>query len=68
VLAARALDLIFWEMDLQSPNEPVEPRQAPGASTGRDEPPDEFQPESGALAPCDPIDEAELERDPRDDL
>jgi hypothetical protein len=28
----------------------------------------EFQPESGALGPCEAIDEAERDRDPREDL
>lgn len=28
----------------------------------------EFQPESGALGPCEEIDEAERDRDPRDDI
>jgi hypothetical protein len=53
-------------MDAHPGEDALEPRHASGAGNG--ETPDEFQPESGALAPCDPIDEAELERDPRDDL
>ena len=28
----------------------------------------EFQPESGALAPCEPVDEQQLDHDRRDDL
>jgi hypothetical protein len=28
----------------------------------------EFQPESGALAPCEPIDDQQLDHDRRDDL
>jgi len=28
----------------------------------------EFQPESGALAPCEPVDEAQLDHDRREDL
>jgi hypothetical protein len=28
----------------------------------------EFQPESGALAPCEPVDELQLDHDRRDDL
>jgi hypothetical protein len=30
--------------------------------------PIEFQPESGALGPCEAVDEAERARDPREDL
>jgi hypothetical protein len=28
----------------------------------------EFQPDSGALAPCEPTEKEQLERDPREDL
>jgi hypothetical protein len=45
------------------------PRNVPSEAEERhDAAPVEFQPESGALGPCEAIDEAELERDPRDDL
>jgi hypothetical protein len=48
------------------------PRTAPAAAVKADdettEAPIEFQPESGALAPREPTDEEQLERDPRDDL
>ena len=30
--------------------------------------PVEYQPECGALGPCEPIDEAERDRDPREDI
>jgi hypothetical protein len=47
------------------------PRTVP-ADTGKPhqptEPPIEFQPESGALAPREPADEAQLDHDRRDDL
>ena len=46
-----------------------EPRNAPSEAEERhDASPVEFQPESGALGPRDPTDDAELERDPREDL
>jgi hypothetical protein len=45
------------------------PGKVPSEAEERhDAAPVEFQPESGALGPCEAIDEAELERDPRDDL
>jgi len=44
-------------------------RNAPSEAEERnDGSPVEFQPESGALGPCEEIDEAERDRDPRDDL
>jgi hypothetical protein len=46
-----------------------EPRRAPSEAEERnDGSPVEFQPESGALGPRDPVDDAALERDPREDL
>jgi hypothetical protein len=48
-----------------------ESRRAPGEADEAGEmvgPPVEFQPESGALAPCEAVDEAERERDPREDI
>jgi hypothetical protein len=50
------------------------PRTAPaGADRGQateaaSEEAIEFQPESGALAPCEPVDEEQLDHDRRDDL
>ena len=49
----------------------VDPRKVP-ADVGKideaSEAPMEFQPESGALAPCEPADEEQLDHDRRDDL
>jgi hypothetical protein len=48
------------------------PRTAPADAEKPDdeapEAPIEFQPESGALAPREPVDEAQLDHDRRDDL
>ena len=49
----------------------AESRRAPGEAGAADEmdaTPVEFQPESGALGPCEAVDEAERERDPREDI
>jgi len=46
---------------------PTPPRQN-GDAAEVSEPGLDFQPESGALAPCEPTDEAQLEHDRRDDL
>jgi hypothetical protein len=48
---------------------PGDAHNAPSEADERnDGSPVEFQPESGALAPCEEVDEAERDRDPRDDL
>jgi hypothetical protein len=57
-------------MGTLSPGAGVPEAQTPhsGSDEHNDGAPVEFQPESGALAPCEAIDEAERDRDPRDDL
>jgi hypothetical protein len=63
-------DFIFERMEMSSPGAGVpETRNAPSEAEARnDGSPVEFQPESGALGPCEAIDEAERDRDPREDL
>jgi hypothetical protein len=49
----------------------ADPRAVPpdaGKSEDSTEAAIEFQPESGALAPCEPADEAQLDHDRREDL
>jgi hypothetical protein len=57
----------------RKPVPPASPRETRDAAEAREpaetaDAPSDFQPESGALAPCEPVDEAQLDHDRRDDL
>jgi hypothetical protein len=54
------------DRDQQAPAETTELHHAPGAQHG--EAPVEYQPECGALDPCDPVDDEVADRDPKEDI